>query len=285
MLRRSALVIAILLAALLLWLGAGSGEPAAPALHSAAAAPAPELQPAPPLPPQPARAGFGAGASRDPAVAAEAAPPVDTGMLRGLVLDPEGEPLADAAISVIQERPEGAGRQARWTRTNADGYFEIPSIPPGIWSLRLARRGPRLTQAECCQGEVAIHAGQTSWMDVALAGTRTLTGRFLVPGEDGLGLALVLRAADPPQREAGAAMAVMSAELDQAEAGEEANPAEALSGEFWFWGLAPGRYQLDVYLDLSRRHCVSRAVDLRAGDGDLGTEVLRWEDFFTGAPR
>jgi hypothetical protein len=217
----------------------------------------------------------------DDEVVIQPAPEAQNGMLRGLLLDQEGAPLADSAVSLIQDRHDGAGRSARWARSNADGYFEIEDIPPGTWSLRLARRGPRQTQAEWCWGEIQIHAGQTTWTDVSLAGTRTLTGRLLMAGEDGLGLALVLRAAEPPQQEIGETCVVMSEDLDLAEAGDEPNPAAARSGEFWFWGLAPARYELFIYLDVPRQRWVRRAVDLRHGDGDLGTEVLRWEDFLS----
>lgn len=281
MLRKGAIAAAALLGLLLIlgWLGSGGPE----------AAPLPRPQREVPQPGPPAAAAPLAAVERTPALgtapeeSAEpaAAPAPETGALRGLIRDETGLALPDAAICVVQDPLDGSLRQSRWARSNADGYFEIAAVPAGLWSLRLARRGPRLMQAESCQGEVQIHAGQTSWVEVALEGSRTLTGRFLMAGEDGLGLSLVLRSVDPPVRQVGESVAVMSAELEQLEADPEANPEEARSGEFWFWGLAPARYELSVYLDVARQRCVRREVDLRHGDGDLGTEVLRWEDFFS----
>lgn len=281
MLARGNLAAAILLTALVLWLWIGLDGGRPPSISKA-----PEATATTPAPPAAAlmesleRSAAGATMTEDSITAADDSPSTATGMLRGLVLDAAGEPVAEAAVSVIQDLHDGAERHARWAKTNADGYFEIPSIPAGPWSLRLTRRGPRMTQAEWCRGEVSVFAGQATWLDISLAGTRTLTGRFLVPGEDGLGLSLVLRSADSPQQEVGESTAIMSAELDQLELGEDANPSEARSGEFWFWGLAPAQYELFVYLDLPRRHWVRRSVDLRPGNGDLGTEVLHWEDFF-----
>lgn len=285
MLKHSALVALVLLALLLLlcWLGGGRSTPPPAAVPEQALA-----APTPPLPAAP----LAADVERAPvpetplptAAPAEAAPVADLGALRGLILDETGAGLADAAVAVVQDPRDGAARQSRWTRSNADGYFEIAGIPAGRWSLRLTRRGPRLTQAEWCHGEVQIHAGQTAWTEVKLEGAHTLTGRFLLPGEDGLGLALVLRTMDPPIREIGECTVLMSAELDQLEADPESNPAEARSGEFWFWGLAPARYEILINLDVARQRWVRREADLRHGDGDLGTEVLRWEDFFAAPP-
>lgn len=281
MLARGKLAAAALLTALLLWLWMGldgsspSSKPEA--LEETAST---SVLPAATLVERFDRSAAEETITADSITAADDAPAAATGMLRGLVLDSDEEPVAEAAVSVIQDLHDGAERRARWAKTNGDGYFEIPSIPAGTWSMRLTRRGPRQTQGEWCRGDVAVFAGQATWLDVSLAGTRTLTGRFLVPGEDGLGLSLVLRSADPPQQEVGESTAIMSAELDELESGEDANPGEARSGEFWFWGLAPARYELFVYLDLPRRHWVRRSVDLRHGNGDLGTEVLHWEDFF-----
>lgn len=280
MLKHSALVALALLALLLLlcWLGGGQSQlPPAPAAEPASVASAPAL-PAVPLTAEVVRAPITAEVPplKTPAAAS---PAPGVGALRGLILDETGRALAEAAVSVVQEALDGSARQSRWARSNADGYFEIAEIPAGLWSLRLARRGPRLTHAEWCHGDVQIHAGQTAWTEVRLEGARTLTGRFLLPGEEGLGLALVLRTLDPPVRVVAECAIVLSAELDQLEADPESNPEEARSGEFWLWGLSPARYELLIYLDVARQRWVRREADLRHGDGDFGTEVLRWEDF------
>lgn len=62
-----------------------------------------------------------------------------TGSLGGRVLSTQGEPLADAVVTVSGAFLQGSRRAT----TDARGYFQITAVPPGKYELRLARIGYR----------------------------------------------------------------------------------------------------------------------------------------------
>lgn len=66
-----------------------------------------------------------------------------TGRIRGRVLAADtGKPLAGAIVTLVNTRASNpADRQGRWIRTDADGQWEAPGLPPGAYTLSVAKAG------------------------------------------------------------------------------------------------------------------------------------------------
>ncbi len=65
-----------------------------------------------------------------------------TGTISGRVVDPTGAVIASASVTLVNE---GTGA-SRNTVTNEDGVFVFPSVPPGIYTLKVGREGFRAFQ-------------------------------------------------------------------------------------------------------------------------------------------
>ncbi len=229
---------------------------------------------------------------RAPAMEAPAAPSTSTeaprAALHGIVLDATGSPLAGASVGLLLA---GAAPQRRGARADADGRFELLGLPPGAWQLEVRHPGPRRRFCTWLWGTAELSAGAGQWLEIRLPGTRAVRGVLRMPDEDGLVLTVLLRRAGEPGAVVARSETVLDAALERREAallqqgdGAEAAdpgilPLTAVSGEFWFGGLAPARYELDVCYDAQARYFVTRSVDLTQGDADLGLETLRFDDF------
>lgn len=215
------------------------------------------------------------------------------GALRGLLLDIEGQPLPGASLGLRRSDDPAARRAAR---ADVAGYYEATDLEPGLWRLALQLAGPRQRNCQVNCGAVEVPAGGTAWRDVRLEGARNVCGVVRIAEEDGLVLTLLLRRAGDPEHVLAQAETVLDSALEQREAAREAafargaldataddDPGDlaqgAVSGEFWFGGLAPDLYELEIRLDADGRLRLLRRVDLTRGDADLGLENLRVEDF------
>ena len=82
------------------------------------------------------------------------------GAVEGRIVDAEGQPLGAATVTVVSSRLLG-----RLTATsNADGYFLIPALPVGTYSLRLALPGYRDLVVE----PVRVRLGETTALGVVV---------------------------------------------------------------------------------------------------------------------
>lgn len=59
------------------------------------------------------------------------------GSLVGHVTDPAGATVPGAGVKIIHLETQ----QVRGTRTNIDGYYSFPAIPPGTYELEISRDG------------------------------------------------------------------------------------------------------------------------------------------------
>jgi len=75
--------------------------------------------------------------------------------LSGTVMDSQGAVLPDVAVAV-SSTATGLKRQ---TRTNGEGLFTLPPLPPGVYSLQAEREGLSVVQIDGI--ELAV-AGQVS---------------------------------------------------------------------------------------------------------------------------
>jgi hypothetical protein len=225
------------------------------------------------------------------AVAAAPAPAgaAPSGLLRGQLLDAEGQPLLTASLGLSRSEEPTARRGAR---ADAAGFYEVADLAPGLWRLELRLTGPRGRACQVPLGAVEVPAGGTAWRDVRLDGARSITGVLRLADEDGLVLTLLLRRAAETERIVARTEAVLDATLERGEAAREAafargarneDPGEiaarAISGEFWFAGLPPDLYELEIRLDAEGVLKQVRRVDLTRSDADLGVEHLLLDDF------
>jgi hypothetical protein len=61
----------------------------------------------------------------------------DSGRVSGQLTDPQGKPVADARVSIVQDRDFGI----RETRTDSDGRYAFNSLPAGAYKLGAAAAG------------------------------------------------------------------------------------------------------------------------------------------------
>ncbi len=88
------------------------------------------------------------------------APGTPAGGLQGLVLDPDGRPLAGAFVAVFDESPESDGpppAAVAAVNAGADGGFSLTGLPPGSYGLSATARG----FAPASASAVKVDAGET----------------------------------------------------------------------------------------------------------------------------
>lgn len=88
-------------------------------------------------------------------LAAQAVPPMEHGVIRGVVRDASGNALRGAEVSA---------RGAPIATTGADGRFVLPAVPAGVVEVTVRRLGYRSRRAD-----VRVPAGQAVVLDVHLA--------------------------------------------------------------------------------------------------------------------
>src|SRR5271155_600385 len=59
------------------------------------------------------------------------------GTVSGTVFDPSGKVIAGAEITVVND----ATRVEHFTKTNGDGVYVLPNLPPGSYRLQVAKLG------------------------------------------------------------------------------------------------------------------------------------------------
>lgn len=257
---------------------------------------------------------------------AAAAPEVEAeiacGEVRGILVDPEGSPLARSAV--LLRRGRGVREVRRIERTDADGMFHFSAVPAGAWEAGVLVASARGGASAAALQTVEIPADGRIWVDLWLPGARVIRGRILLD-EDGLPPGMIheveARPLLEPERVAADAIAADEsaeefeplpgrAELERrvldefrAENPGAAEPAresvaawaEELAAEldsvrvaegaaFALGGLAPGRYAVRIYLDVERSSWATFEADTRESDAELGLLRLRFEDFRGAGP-
>lgn len=111
-------------------------------------------------------------------------------VLRGRILDPGGETVADGrAILTVAEgtvgrfRPSRGRRQAYSGSSDAGGSFEIKGVPPGVYSLSASAEGFQPSRA--VEVEVGPRSGERAH-DLVLKPGATMTGRVFAPNGEPL---------------------------------------------------------------------------------------------------
>lgn len=100
-----------------------------------------------------------------------------TGSIQGKVTDSSGAPIFGAVVTV-----EGAGENPLKTVTNAEGAFQIASLPPGNYSIKISASGMTDWAASDVTASVAPESKPlVAVMQVAPAATTVTVG--LSPGE------------------------------------------------------------------------------------------------------
>jgi hypothetical protein len=102
---------------------------------------------------------------------------VTAGQLQGTVLDPEGNPVAGAAVTV-----ESGSGVTRTVTTGSSGSFVIPQLTPGLYQVRIAVEG----QPAVMNKDVQVSLGGSNYtFQTAAAGAETQTdegGDIVVTG-------------------------------------------------------------------------------------------------------
>lgn len=131
----------------------------APVVQPAPApAPAPEPMPAPAPEPAPAAP---VAAPAEPTSDVIPAEPAETGELRGVLIDRELDDTPVPGARILVQCP--CLEQPIETVSDDEGRFEVPSLPPGVYTV-LAERGGRPTQRV-----VAIGGGQLARIELRIA--------------------------------------------------------------------------------------------------------------------
>ena len=177
----------------------------------------------------PAVAGWAAMLFATAALIAAQNPVPATGQITGTVKSAtDNKPIGRARVVAV-----AANSESRATLSAADGTFALRDLPAGPYTVTVTATG----HAPFSHGEgrrspataVAVPAGQSATLDIALQPGRHLTGRIL--DEDGTPFA-------------GAVVEALTRRLDRG-ADSLATAAAARSddrGEFRLYGLAPGEY-------------------------------------------
>ena len=82
------------------------------------------------------------------------------GNITGTVRDPQGAAVANAEITILEEKT-GATRTAK---TNEDGFYSIPGVPPGVYTISTAPSGFKKTVAN----GVALHVSENLTVNLDL---------------------------------------------------------------------------------------------------------------------
>ncbi len=84
-----------------------------------------------------------------------------TGAISGLVIDTTGGAVSDAEVQIIDARTEALARRLR---TNADGAFTVPLLPPSTYSVVVNKSGFAEAKAE----GVEVHVTETVRVTISL---------------------------------------------------------------------------------------------------------------------
>lgn len=317
--------VSLLIAALLLWQGGGMRPPLAAPIEPPAATDPPEAGVLAGLPPEAVGRRVTEHAAEQSAQDAPALPPEQEaalGSVRGIVVDADAEPIADA--TVLLRRGSGVREMRSTVRSDANGLFHFPAVPAGEWQAGLLLERTRGRASATALQPVTVIAEQRTWVDLWLAGERAIRGRVLLAEEDapeGLVYEVEARPLLAPDHVAADAVALPEdvevfepvpdrAELERRVREEYAAenpgapaPARALVDEwtdaldvemartrvaegavFELAGLPPARYSLRIYLDVARECWAEFEADLSEVDAEFGLLRLRYEHFPQRAP-
>ena len=136
------------------------------------------------------RAGYGPGSA--PGVQVPSAEPLrivlrPSSAVEGRTVDPDGKPVAGAAVAINPAGPTAMGRgyvmvstaTMKETRSGDDGSFRIEDVSPGTWELKAAAAGH--LSVEMSSLEVRS-AQDLTGVEVVLAPGAVVEGRVLSPG-------------------------------------------------------------------------------------------------------
>lgn len=176
--------------------------------------------------------------------------------LRGRALSPAGEPLADLDVVAQGHELPNLPRYQAAGRTQQDGRFEIPHLPPGRYWIYLStgwgidRRG-LLTIAH------AVREGDEEEVLLQLRGTCSIRGRVTSdrPLSDNLQVSL-----EPAEYTGGAESSLPS--------GLTSAYAQVIEGAYEFPALEPGRYYVRVHSYNSAErieYSAQQLIDLQDG--------------------
>ncbi len=91
-----------------------------------------------------------------------AANPESEGQLRGRVRNTAGLPVADAKVWLVGRTDSGI--TLRNLQTGKDGRFELKSLPPGLYAVRVSRA----TYVSTVEEGLRLAAGEERWLDLKL---------------------------------------------------------------------------------------------------------------------
>src|SRR5690348_12316763 len=97
------------------------------------------------------------------------------GNITGTVRDPQGSAVANAEITITEERT-GASRTAR---SNDDGFYNAPGLPPGVYTISTAPSGFKKTLAS----GVELHVSENKTVNLDLQ-VGQVTETVTVTGEE-----------------------------------------------------------------------------------------------------
>lgn len=105
-----------------------------------------------------------------------------TGRVRGLVVDPGGEPVADALVTARRIHGlDATDSRLRWlsktSRSRADGTFEIDQLSSGEWNLQAT-----IEDRSSREQEVSL-TGRLDGVQLVVEGRRIVAGQVLVDGQ------------------------------------------------------------------------------------------------------
>lgn len=79
--------------------------------------------------------------------------------VRGRVVDASGTPLSGAEITATHE----GTAEVRQVRSDEQGYFAVPELPPGAYRINVTHAGYR-----AFEGQAELRVGQSFWLDAPL---------------------------------------------------------------------------------------------------------------------
>lgn len=231
------------------------------------------------------------------AVAPESSPkePVEAtpepGILRGVLFDSMGMPLADKLVSLSVEIDF-----PRWSwrgTTDKQGEFLIRGISPGHHYVKYGgtkglRRTPSLTLVP---SEIDIASGDNGFIAFTLTGNRVFRGQLIDPAPEANGgsFEVYLRPVGVPEVLLARITTITNHELDNRapvvfnpnDPGDRYyDPArEAINGGFWVEGLPAMPIEVTIYADGEHRFFIKEEIDLTDGAVNWGRRKYPFRDF------
>ena len=186
-------------------------------------------------------------------------------IVTGVVTDPNGEPLADCRVLLVQGGRGSASTYAT-TRTGPDGRYEIVTSQPGPCQIVVGPpAGKNLLPAET--PAQAFKPNETTTVDVALKAGCAITGKVGRDGKAAPWATIALRSKSPSQ---GVTWVLNNGQLP--------STRTKLDGAFRLDGLAPGKYEI-TFTPLDPQYSPITMEVTVAGAKELDVSLLRTGSF------